>query len=80
MYGMEKTTVYLPDYLKQRLARAAAVEGTSEAALIRDAISARVAGVAARAPRLPQVETGFGDPTAAGRADDLLAERGPGPE
>lgn len=73
---MQKTTVYLPDELKRQLARAAAAESTSEAALIRDAISRRVEGISARAPRLPLVDEEYGDPAAAARVDDLLGERG----
>ena len=42
MYGMQKTTVYLPDDLKQRLADEALIEQTSEAEIIRSAIEARV--------------------------------------
>lgn len=68
---MQKTTVYLPDELKRALERVAAAESISEAALIRDAISIRVAGTA-RAPRLPLVDEPFGDPTAAERVDELL--------
>ncbi len=42
MYGMEKTTIYLPRELKESLRRAAAAQGTSEAELVREAISERV--------------------------------------
>ncbi len=38
MYGMVKTTVYLPEELKARVERAAAAQGTSEAEVIRSAI------------------------------------------
>jgi hypothetical protein len=38
MYGMRKTTVYLPDELKQRLAETAQQERRSEADVIRSAI------------------------------------------
>jgi predicted transcriptional regulator len=37
---MNKTTVYLPEDLKQSLRRMAAVSGCSEAELIREAIAA----------------------------------------
>lgn len=73
---MHKTTVYLPDELKRQLTRAAAAEATSEAALIRDAISRRVGDVPGRAPRLPLVDDEYGDPGAAARVDDLLGARG----
>ena len=39
---MNKTTVYLPEDLKQSLQRMAAVTGRSEAELIREAVAARV--------------------------------------
>ena len=38
MYGMKKTTVYLPNILKARLERAAEEDQTSEAEVIREAI------------------------------------------
>jgi predicted DNA-binding protein len=37
MYGMKKTTVYLPEDLKSALGRVAAQKGRSEAELIREA-------------------------------------------
>lgn len=74
VYGMVKTTVYLPEELKHALERVAATEGRSEADIIRDAIHERVSRPRRRAPRLPLVDTGFGDPTAAHRVDELLAE------
>jgi len=39
---VNKTTVYLPEDLKQSLRRIAAVSGRSEAELIREAVAARV--------------------------------------
>lgn len=38
MYGMRKTTLYLPDELKQRVADTARLEERSEAEVIRSAI------------------------------------------
>ncbi len=38
MYGMKKTTVYLPDVLKARLERVAEEKQSSEAEVIREAI------------------------------------------
>ena len=38
MYGMKKTTVYLPDGLKSALERMAHEEGRSEAEIIRSSI------------------------------------------
>jgi len=51
---MTKTTVYLPETLKQALTREAARRGTSEAAVIRNAIEALVG----EAPR-PRPEPGL---------------------
>ncbi len=38
MYGVRRTTVYLPDELKAALARTAQVTGRSEAELIREGV------------------------------------------
>ncbi|NNC91676.1 MAG: ribbon-helix-helix protein, CopG family [Acidimicrobiia bacterium] len=38
MYGMKRTTIYLPDDLKARLEGVAAREGSSEAEIIRQAL------------------------------------------
>lgn len=70
MYGMKRTTVYLPDELKAALERTAAAQGRSEAAVIRGAIAAATAGQAPR-PRLPLFDSG--DPTLTERVDELLA-------
>lgn len=72
MYGMMKTTVYLPDGLKHALAAASAMEGKSEAEIIREAIRHRVEQSARRPPRLPLVDKPLGDPTLAQRVDDVL--------
>jgi len=71
MGGMRKTTVYLPDQLKDRLSRLAVDSGRSEADLIREGIelvSARVGGVE---PRLPLFASG--QPDLAERVDEHLA-------
>jgi hypothetical protein len=71
MYGMVKTTVYMPEPLKARLTRAATESGRSEAELIREGIelvSARVSGVE---PRLPLFASG--QPDLAERAEEHLA-------
>jgi hypothetical protein len=53
MYGMTKTTVYLPAELKRALARVARLRRCSEAELMREAVS-RLAGEGdAPNPRLP---------------------------
>jgi len=70
LYGMEKTTVYLPTGLKASLQRAARATGTSEAALIRQAIEQLTREAPAPRPRLPLFASGRS--TLADRVDDLL--------
>lgn len=72
VYGMIKTTVYLPESLKHALERLAAAERRSEAEIIREAVHQRVSASPRRRPRLPLVDTPFGDPNAARRVDELL--------
>jgi hypothetical protein len=71
MYGMKRTTVYLPDGLKLALERTAAAQGRSEAEVIRGAIAAATADTADPEVRLPLFDSG--DPTLAERVDDELA-------
>jgi len=66
---MEKTTVYLPTDLKQRIESAARREGRSEAALIRAALDQYLSP--RRRPRAGVFASG--DPTLAERVDDVLA-------
>jgi plasmid stability protein len=70
MYGMRKTTVYLPDGLKRALEELAARRGESEADIVREALSALVASEGPAAPRLPLIRSG--KPTLAGHVDDHL--------
>ena len=72
VYGMVKTTVYLPEDLKASLARVAEEEGLSEAELIRAAIRMVVSDRQRREPRIPLVAQGLGDPTASEQVDELL--------
>ena len=71
MYGMKRTTVYLPDDLKAALERTAAAEGRSEAEIVRSALTAATAVHAQPKPRLPLFDSG--DATLAERVDDELA-------
>ena len=68
---MRKTTVYVPDALKQDLVRAAAASGRSEAELIREGIRLVTADVGGVAPRLPLFASG--DPELAEHVDEHLA-------
>lgn len=67
IYGViRKTTVYLPEELKQAVERAARRRGSSEAEVIRTAVAAAVSA--------PAPVPGFLDSEPfAGRADELLA-------
>lgn len=58
LYGMEKTTVYVPPEVKRALGRLASARGTSEAELIREALRKIVAEAPAPRPRLPLIESG----------------------
>lgn len=58
VYGMQKTTVYLPDELKRALEHVAADQGRSEAELIREAVQAITRGERRPRPRLPLFKSG----------------------
>ena len=72
MYGVKKTTVYLPDELKRNLEAAALTSGVSEADLIRQGIEHVVELKLTPLPRVPLFSSG--DPTLAERVDEILAE------
>jgi hypothetical protein len=67
MYGMNKTTLYLPDDLKAAVERQARERGVSEAQVIREAIAAAVVR-----PR-PSAGLLVSDEPFAARVDELLA-------
>jgi hypothetical protein len=71
MYGMQKTTVYLPDELKRALARTATNRGVSEAELIREALRAATADNPPPDPRVPLFKSG--QRHLAERVDESLA-------
>lgn len=58
VYGVKKTTVYLPDELKAALERSARASGRSEAALIREAIEDMTRKQASAGPTLPLFSSG----------------------
>ena len=58
MYGMRKTTVYLPDDLKRELERVAAARGCSEAELIREAVRTLAEAAVSRRRRSPLFKSG----------------------
>jgi Arc/MetJ-type ribon-helix-helix transcriptional regulator len=69
---MVKTTIYLTEELKEKLARLSASEGRSEAELIRDAVRKALEDRLPPKPTVPLSERGLGDPTIAERTDELL--------
>jgi predicted transcriptional regulator len=66
---MEKTTVYLPDDLKEAVKRVARQRGVPEAEVIRESIRAAVGGARPR----PRAGLYSGAEPIAERADELLA-------
>jgi hypothetical protein len=60
MYGVRRTTVYLPDDLKAALERTAAGQGRREADLIREGVRLVTERHATPEPRLPLFESGDG--------------------
>jgi hypothetical protein len=71
---MRKTTVYLPEELKEQLQRTAADTGCSEADLIREGV--RLAVARATPPALRVGVFGSGRAAASEKVDDLLASFG----
>jgi hypothetical protein len=71
MYGMQKTTVYVPEELKRALAQAAEARGCSEAELVREALRMVTARAATPRPRLPLFKSR--KPRLAERVDRALA-------
>ena len=71
MYGIRRTTVYLPDEFTAALERTALAQGKSKAEVIRAAIAAATAGDGPPRPRLPLFDSG--DATLAERTDAELA-------
>lgn len=71
VYGMQKTTVYLPDDIKRALQQVAAARGCTEAHLIREALLALTRRARPPRPRLPLFKSKR--PRLAERIDDALA-------
>lgn len=70
VYGMEKTTIYLPADLKRSVEEAAAERGCSEADVIREAIAAATRKKRQPRPKLPLFRSG--KPTLAENVDRAL--------
>jgi len=73
---MKKTTLYLPDDLKQRVEAIARQKKRSEATIIRDAIAAAVDELAPPRPTIPLSYRGLGDHLLSERVDEALEDFG----
>ena len=74
MYGVKRTTIYLPDDLKARLEAAARSEGRTEADVIREALARALDSRAPGRPRLPLTEPTGQKTNWAEHVDELLSE------
>jgi len=70
MYGMEKTTLYIPRELKSAVERAAVERGCSEAEVVREALRTLASEAEPPVPRLPLFASG--KPGLARRVDAAL--------
>jgi hypothetical protein len=71
MYGMHKTTIYLPDDIKRALGQVAAARGCTEAQLVREALLSLTRRASPPRPRLPLFKSKR--PRLAERVDEALA-------
>lgn len=71
IYGMQKTTVYIPEDVKRALGQLAAGRGVSEAELIREALRTLTSQTTPPRPRLPLFNSG--NPRLAERVDEGLS-------
>ena len=71
-YGVKKTTLYLPDELKKQVETVAKAEGSSEADVIRDALSSSLEGRLPPEPRIPLPGFSLKNSKIAERADELM--------
>jgi predicted transcriptional regulator len=73
MYGVKRTTIYLPDEMKAAIEREAARLGVTEADVIRRAVEASLKTQSRRRHITPAIPEGLGEDLA-GRVDELLEE------
>ena len=71
MYGVKRTTIYLPDDLKRRLERRAGQLGVTEAEVIRRALAQSLDRERPE-PTTPLFPDGWGESTLADRVDEAL--------
>ena len=74
MYGVKRTTIYLPDDLKAQLEAAARAEGRTEADVIRQALADALRLRTTPRPRLPLTEPTGQTTNWAERVDELLGD------
>ena len=75
MYGVRRTTIYLPDEMKAAIEREAARRGVTEAEVIRGAVEKELAVESVRREIWAVVPEGI-DEELAGRVDEILEELG----
>ena len=75
MYGVRRTTIYLPDEMKSEIEREAARRGVTEAEVIRAAVNAHIETRSTRRPQLPVFPEGLGEEIGT-RVDELLEGMG----
>ncbi len=74
MYGVKRTTIYLPDDLKAQLEATARSEGRTEADVIRAALRRALENREPLRPRLPLADPAGSTTNWAEQVDELLAE------
>ena len=72
MYGVKRTTIYLPEDLKAKLEATARAEGRTEADVIRKALADELAQRTSRRPRLPLTEPTCESTNWAEQVDEIL--------
>jgi Arc/MetJ-type ribon-helix-helix transcriptional regulator len=71
IYGVKRTTIYLPDEMKAAIERDAARRGVTEAEVIRCAVEASLATRQRRRIQTPAIPEGIGEDIA-DRVDELM--------
>jgi hypothetical protein len=74
MYGVKRTTLYLPDDLKAQLEATARAEGRTEADVVREALADALRLRKPRRPRLPLTGPTGQTTNWAERVDELLGD------
>ena len=75
MYGVKRTTIYLPDEMKTAIEREAVRRGVTEAEVIRQAVGQHLEVRSARRIQTPAIPEGLGEELAT-RVDELLEGMG----